>query len=259
MSYEDQYRDIVIPFSPFVLNSTGIIQSQTSLKVDTYTLACVPYQISMSRAVLIGAFTKDEIVFFQRFKGALAALTLTVQRATAKEPEKIFCRCQISAVGQMKGRDRVGLIVCEFKPIPPALANTLGEHLLDVDKLRAQWEDLRDKTVRVDPATSQRLGYNNYAVMSCGSELHKLALFSLAVNALTILMPMRSPDMVAGTPVSVTLYFRKYRFSVKGRIESSLRMPTGIQKLRVTMDFSPELCDLMSDYFFSANMAARRA
>src|SRR5512141_1263382 len=121
LSYQEQFKDAVVSFSPFVLHSTGIIQSLTSLKVDTYTLACVPYQLSMSKAVLIGAFTKDEIVFFQRFKGALAGLTLTVQGVTAKEPTKIFCRCQISAVGLMKGKDRVGLVLCEFKPIPPAL------------------------------------------------------------------------------------------------------------------------------------------
>jgi hypothetical protein len=259
LSYEDQYRDVVIPFSPFVLNSTGIIQSQTSLKVDTYTLACVPYQISMSRVILIGAFTKDEIVFFQRFKGALAGLNLTVQGSTTKEPQKIFCRCQISAVGQMKGRDRVGLIVCEFKPIPPALAAILGEHLLNLDKLRAQWEDYRDKLVQVTPENSQKLGYNNYAVMACGPDLHKLALYSLAVNCLNILMPMRSPDFLEGTAVSVSLYFRKYRFTVKGKIDNSLRLPTGVQKMRVAIDFSPELCDLMSDFYFASSLAAKRA
>jgi hypothetical protein len=258
MSYEDQYKDAVVSFSPFVLNSTGIIQSQTSLKVDTYTLACVPYQLSMSRVVLIGAFSRDEIVFFQRFKGALAGLTLLVQRATVKEPEKIFCRCQIAAVGPMKGRDRVGLMICEFKPIPPALASILGEHLIDVDRLRVQWQDLRDKSVKVDPECSKKLGYNNYAVLSCGPDLHKLALFTLAVNCIDMLMPMHSPDMAPGTAVAVNLYFRKYRFSVKGRIDSSLRLPTGVQKLHVSIDFSPELCDLMSDYFFASSLAAKR-
>jgi hypothetical protein len=257
LSYEEQYRDVVVSFSPFVLNSTGIIQSQTSLKVDTYTLACVPYQISMKRAVLIGSFTKDEIAFFQRFKGALAGLTLTVQ-GNAKEPEKIFCRCQISGVGLMKGRDRVGLIVCDFKPIPPALAAILGEHLLNRDKLRAQWDDYRDKSVQVNPESSRKLGYNNYAVMACGSEQHKLALYSIAVNRLDFLMPLRSPDIPAGSSVAISLYFRKYRFTVNGKIETTERLPTGVQRLRASLAFSPELCDLMSDYYFASSIAARR-
>jgi hypothetical protein len=259
LSFEEQYRDVVVSFSPFVLHATGIIQSQTSLKVDTYTLACVPYQISMARVVLIGSFTKDEIVFFQRFKGALAGLTLTVQGGTVKEPDKIFCRCQISAVGQMKGRDRVGLIVCDFKPIPPAIAHILGDHLLGLDRLRTQWSDYKDKTVSVTPESSQRLGYNNYAVMACGGAQHKLALFSIAVNRMDFLLPLRSPDIALGTQVAISLFFRKFRFTVNGKVESSLRLPTGIQKLRASIDFSPELCDLMADYFFATSIAAKRA
>lgn len=259
LSYEEQYKDVVVSFSPFVLHSTGIIQSQTSLKVDTYTLACVPYQISMAKVVLIGSFTKDEIVFFQRFKGALAGLTLTVQGGTSKEPDKIFCRCQISAVGQMKGRDRVGLIVCEFKPIPPAVARILGDHLIGIDRLRAQWLDLQDKVVQINPESSQKIGYNNFAVMACGGEQHKLALFSLAVNRMDFLMPLRSPDIAAGTQAAISLYFRKFRFTVACKVESSIRLPTGVQKVRASIEFSPELCDLMSDYMFAASIAARRA
>ena len=248
LSYQEHYKNSVVAFSPFVSQSMGIIQSQTSLKVDTYTLACVPYQLSMSRAILIGAFTKDEIVFFQRFKGALAGLTIMINGGPTKPPEKIFCRCQVSAVGLMKGRDRVGLIICDFKPIPPALAHILGEHLRNLERLTVIWRDLRDKTVLVNPQSSLKLGYNNYAVMSCGSETHKLALFSLAVNHLDFLMPLRSPDIAVETPVAVSLYFQKHRFKLNCKIESSQRLPTGVQKLRASVGFSPELCDILSTY-----------
>lgn len=259
LSYEEQYKDMVVSFSPFVLHSTGIIQTQTSLKVDTYTLACVPYQLSMSKAILIGAFSKDEIVFFQRFKGALAGLTLTVQGGTSKIPDKIFCRCQISTVGMMKGRDRVGLIVCDFKPIPPALASLLGDHLLGLDRLRIQREDLRDKAVNVTPESSRRLGFNNYAVLTCGSEQYKLALFSIAVNRIDFLMPLRSPDIPVDSAVSFSLFFKKYRFGIAGKIASTMRLPTGIQKLSAAIEFSPELCDILTDYFFALSVASKRA
>jgi hypothetical protein len=259
LSYEEQFKDIVVSFTPFVMRSTGIVQSQTSLKVDTYTLACVPYQLSMSKAVLIGAFTKDEVVFFQRFKGALAGLTLTIQSATAREPEKIFCRCQISTVGIMKDREGVGLIVCDFKPIPPALAEALGLHLMGLDRLRVQYGDLRDKTIQVNPESSHKLGLNNYALMNLGGAQVKMALFSLAVNRLDFLVPLNSPEVKEGSRASFTLFFQKYRFSVPGKIESSTRLPTGVQKARAAIEFSPELCDLVGDYFFSLRLAAKKA
>jgi len=252
MSYEEQYKDAVVSFSPFVLASTGIVQSQTSLKVDTYTLACVPYQISMTKVILIGAFSKDEIIFFQRFKGALAGLGISIQRPGAKEAEKIFCRCQISTIGLMKGRDMVGLIVCDFKPIPPALAQLLGEHLLGLERLHIQYADFKDKILQVNPETSRKLGYNNYAVMFAGKELFKLALYSLSVNRLNFLMPLHSPDLSPGTAVSFNLYFQKYRFTVAGKIDSSERMQSGVQRLSASIDFSPELCDLITEYFSSS-------
>ncbi len=252
MSYEEQFKGATVSFSPFVLSSTGILQSQTALKVDTYQLVCAPYQISMTRAVLLGSFTKDEIVFFQRYKNALAGLTLTVQRPTAHEPEKIFCRCQISAVGMMKGRDRVGLVVCDFKPIPPALAEILGEHLLKLERLKAEWGDHRGKSVQISPESSKKLGFNNYAVMSAGSEQQKLALFSVAVDRIEFLMPLRSNDVAVGSRAAFSLYFLKYRFSVAGQVEAATRLPSGVQRVRATLDFSPELVDILSEYFASA-------
>lgn len=251
LSYEAQFKDATASFSPFAIQNTGIVQSQTLLKVDTYAVACVPYQFGMSRGVLAASFSKDEIAFFQRYKGSLAGLALAVQRPDARLPEKIFARCQLSAIGAMKGRDNVGLVVCEWKPIPPDLAKVLGEYLMLVEKLRVEYGDFKDKSVQVGAETAKRLGFNNYAVMTLGGEQHKLALFSLAVNRLEFLMPLRSPDMVPGTEASFSLFFLKYRFSVAGTIESSERLPTGIQRVRASIGFSPELVHLLDDYFAS--------
>ncbi|HUW40671.1 MAG TPA: hypothetical protein VMV90_06640 [Rectinemataceae bacterium] len=258
LSYADQYKDAVIPCSPFVFRSTGLVQSLTSLKVETYNLACVPYQFSMSRAALLGAFSKDEVAYFQRFTNALAALSLTVQGGNDREPSKIFCRCQISAFGTMKGRDRVGLVLCDFKPIPPSLETILGEHLMRLDRLRMEWNDLRGKSVPITPDSARKMGFNNYASAASGSEQFKLALFSLAVDQVDFLMPLRSPDMRVGTVMVFNLFFQKYRFSVNGTIASTQRLPSGVQKVRATLEFSPELTDLLNDYFFQARVLAKR-
>jgi hypothetical protein len=229
------------------------------LKVDTYNLICVPYQLTMTRAVLLVALSREEVAFFQRFTNALAGLTLLVQPPTSREPNKIFCRCMITGIAAMKARDRVAIVACDFKPIPPDLAAILGEHLLRVERLRAQWSDYRDRVVAVSPDNSRKLGFNNYAVMTVGSEQHKLALFSLAVNRLDFLMPMRSPDIAIGTEATFSLYFQRFRFSVAGKIGKSTRLPTGIQRVWATLEFSAELCDVMSDYFYLARPGVKEA
>ncbi|MCK7487334.1 MAG: hypothetical protein MZU97_18865 [Bacillus subtilis] len=55
--------------SPFAVKKLGLVSNQTLLKVDTYSLVCVPYRLSMKGAVLLGSFSRDEIVFFQAFQG----------------------------------------------------------------------------------------------------------------------------------------------------------------------------------------------
>ena len=58
--------------------------------------------------------------------------------------------------------------------------------------------------------------------------------------------------MVAGEPIVLTLFFQRYRFSVKGAIQSATRLQTGVQKVRIDIEFSPELVTLLSEYFEQA-------
>ena len=48
LSNEEQFGDAPLYFNSFAVHSTGIIKAQTLLRVDTYNLACVPYQFSMT-------------------------------------------------------------------------------------------------------------------------------------------------------------------------------------------------------------------
>jgi hypothetical protein len=252
LSYEEQFKNESVNFSPFAIWNTGIAPSQTILTVDTYSLACVPYQFSMQRGVLLGALSQEEIVFFQRFKGALAGLGLSYKRPEEKKGSKVFCRCQIEAIGLMKGRDRVSLIVCSWKPIPPDLAQILGEYHLGIERLKAQYEDYRDKSLPVNPETAKKLGYNNFATMSVDGVQQKLALFTLAVNRLEFLLPLSAPDLGPGKAVVFSLFFQRYRFNVKGLIEGASRLPSGVQKAKATLEFSAELVQLLAEYFFSS-------
>ncbi len=251
LNYEEQYAQALVQWNAFAVQATGLAQGQTLLKVDTYNLACVPYQFTMRRAVLVGSFSKDEIAFFQRFKNSVAGLSLAFQRPDAREPMKVFCRCQVAGVGMMKDREGVALIVLDWKPIPPDLAEVLGEYLSLVDRLKVEFGDFRDRRVPITPASAKSLGFNNYAVMSSGGVQTKLALFALAANYLEFLVPMRSADLAPGTEAVFSLYFLSYRFAVQGRIESAERLPTGVQRVRASIGFSAELVHLLEGYFSS--------
>jgi len=251
IDYEEQYKDSTVFFSSFAFTNTGLIKSQTTLKIDTYTLMTVPWQFGMRRSVLLGFLSADEIGFFQRYKGSAASLTLAIQRPDANQPFKIFSRCQVAGLGQMKDRDGVGMIVIDWKPLPPALAEILGEYLSLLDRLKVEQDDYRNKVVSINPENARKLGYNNYAVLAKGSEKHKIALFSLGANRLEFLMPMAAPEQKAGDKAVFEMYFLKYRFAVAGEIEASSRLPTGVQRCKATIAFSPELVHILEEYFTS--------
>lgn len=251
LNYEEQYKDALVAFSSFALANTGIDRTQTQLKIDSYVLSAIPWQFGMKRGVLAGSFTKEEIAFFLRFKNSLAGLALSVQRPDSREQLKIFCRCQLSALGMMKDRDNIGLVVLDWKPIPPDLVRILGDYLSLVERLKLEWGDFQNRAIQVTPESARRLGFNNYAVMNSGGLQHKLALFSIAANRLEFLMPLRSPDQRPGAEAAFSLYFLKYRFTVPGRIESSERLPTGVQRVKASLSFSPEFVHILEEYFSS--------
>lgn len=251
MNYEEQYPEATIQFNPFAFANTGIIKAQTLLKLDTYTLIVVPLQFSMKRGILLASLSRDEVVFFKRFTGAAASLSLQVQRADQKEPIKIFTRCHVATVGQMKDREGMALVVLDWRPIPPDLADLLGRYLDLVERLKVEAGDFKDKSVVIDAGNAKRLGYNNFAVLRKGQEQFKVALFSLAANRADFLMPLRDPDREPGEEASLDLFFLKYRFNVAGTIVSAQRLPTGVQRCRMELSFSPELVHLLEDWFLS--------
>ena len=257
VNLSETYADSVVALSPFALKKLGILSNQTILKIDTYNLVCVPYRLSMKGAVLLGSFSRDEIVFFQRFKGSLAGLNLVIQPGDAQTPRKIFCRCSLAQFAPMKGRDSVGLISVEFRPCPPDLESLMGNYMMLMDRLRADYKDLAGKTVPVNPESAKILGFNNYATLNAGPIVTKLALYTLGADRLVFLAPMQTPDLPLGEGATLRLFFQKYQFNVTGKITEAVRLPTGVQKGAVVLEFSPELVDLLEMYYLQAKLGAR--
>ena len=46
-----------------------------------------------------------------------------------------------------------------------------------------------------------------------------------------------------------SVFFRKYRISVSGSVESANTLPQGIVRTTARLDFSPELVEIIDDYW----------
>jgi hypothetical protein len=243
-----------VTFSPFVIKKTGLQQAQTLLKIDAYSLICIPFQSSNVQVSLLASLSKDEVTFFQRYKGALGGLNMVFQAGTSTLPLKLFARCEIASVLPMKGRENAALINAIYRPCPQDLSRILSEYKLTLMRLKAERDDYHGRDVKISPDTAKSMGYNNYAVLTVGTVQHKAALYSVSSSAAELLLPMHTPSLNVGSPCSLKLYFQRYQFSVQGSVKEALRQPSGVQRLRTELAFSPELVEILGSYFIQQRL-----
>ncbi len=253
----NRFSDKTIACSQYALAKLGIDRSRCVLKVGDYAVLCAPYQLGFKRAVLLASLSRDELVFFQKFKNALAGLSMEFALPNFKEPFKLFVRSGLAEIGQMRGRDDVGLLVVDFKSTPDDLVEILGTYLESQERLAAQYEDYGKTPVTMTPDSAKRLGYNQFAVAADGSGSRRIQVYSISSKSIEFLEAASAPERAKGTQLTFQLYFRKYRIAVQGLVESASRMPTGLVRTRATLSFSPELIEILDDYWFRDRVAQR--
>jgi len=252
-----QFQGETASITPFAQARMGLKSGQTAIKLDTYNIVCVPYRLSMNKAVLIASFSREELAFFQRYVNGLAGLTLIFQPGNSPNPLKIFARSMVGSISAMAGRESVGLIEMVFKPIPPDLLTILGEYFMLLDRLKVEFEDFKAKPVPINPDNAKLMGYNNYAVLIYEKIEAKIALFALTSDSLDFLVPLNGPVLEQGKPVQLKLFFQRYQFSVPGIIASVNKLPNGVQKAKATIQFSPELVAIIEDFRFAERFPAK--
>jgi hypothetical protein len=68
-------------------------------------------------------------------------------------------------------------------------------------------------------------------------------------------VPVRAP----GTAANYQLFFKKYRVAVSGTVETAVKLPQGIVRTVSKLNFSPELVEIIDDYWLQTHSATRQA
>jgi hypothetical protein len=248
--YQQKYADQIVRFNPYAIKKTGLVQAQTLLKIEDLVLICAPYQLSMSRVVLLAILSSNEISFFQQYRTKLAVLTLAFQKPTAKSPMNLPIRGKLERIGPVKGRNNVCLMEVVFNTCPNDLVEIIGDFVIAHEALKTQFDNFKDQTVSVDPATARVLRFNNYVECYIGSQKVPVRLNSLAVNRLVLELPLSAQSVSVGQVLPCKLFFQPYQFMVNTKIEASVVNARNRRQLTCSLDFSPELVEIMDDYFF---------
>ena len=248
--YQQKFASEVLRFNPYAVKKLGLLQSQTLLKIEDYMLICAPYQLSMARAILLVILTPEEINFFQQFRSRLASLTIAFQKQPAKTPMNLLLRGNLERIGPVKGRTNVCLMEIAYKNCPNDLVEIIGDYMLSFEALKTQYENFKGRLVTIDPAAARTMRFNNYAECLPGGQKMPARLLSLGVNRLVLELPLSAQGLSVGQQLATKLYFQTYQFMVNGKIEDSTVGDKQRRRVTCALDFSPELVEIMDDYFF---------
>ena len=252
--YLARFSEQSIACSQYALAKLGIDRSRCSLKIEDYMILCIPFQFGFKRSLFIASLSKQEQVFFQKYVNSIANLSISFLRPGRAEPLNFFIRCTLSQVGQMKDRENVGLFVVDYKSTPDELVKILGGFLEFQDKLRFQYDDYSKKVIRITPDSAKLMGYNMFATVADGTpDGRRIQVVNLHSKMLEHLEAAGAPVRVPGTRTEYQLFFKKYRLTATGIVETAVQLPQGIVRTVSKINFSPELVELIDDYWLNVN------
>jgi len=248
--YKDKYSDQTIRFNPYAVKKMGLQQSQTLLKLEDYMLICAPYQLSMDRVVLLVILSREEINFFQQFQNKLTSVNMSFLKPTNKNPVNLFIRGTLTRLGPVKGRDNVSLFEVVYKVCPNDLIEIIGDYLLAYESLKGQFETYKDRMVQMSDQAARTMRFNDFVESQIGGQKLQTKLLEVGVNKIALEIPGRLPAPAIGQVLSSKLYFQTHQFVVNGKVTGSESLASGGRKISMDMGFTPELVEIMDDYFF---------
>jgi hypothetical protein len=241
-----------IACSQYALAKLGVDRSHCFLKIDEYVILCVPFQFGFKRSLFLASLSKQELTFFQRYVNGIVGLSIAFSPDQRQEPIKFFIRCNLATIGQMKGRENVGLFVVDYKATPDDLVSMLGGYLETQERIRVQYDDYGKTMIKITPEVSKLMGYNMYATITEPSTAEKrIQIYSLSSKTVEHLEAAGAAVRVPGTSVAYQFYFKKYRISTAGTIVSAVELPQGIVRTSANLAFSPELVEIIDDYWYN--------
>jgi hypothetical protein len=248
--YLDTLSSTRIRFSPYAVLKTGLISSQTILKIEDYMLICSPYQLSMRQATLLLILSQEETHFFQQYRGDSCALSLTFLKPGSRAPLIFDVKSNIDRIGPVKDRPNLCMIDLTFLKPPEKLIEILGDYVLAHSALKTYYETFSGREIVIDDYMARMLRFNNY--MECTFSRHKVRarLVAISVNKLVFDIPADTPDVIEGTSFSCKLYFQLYQFLTHGAVNEIEGYRAGTLRVHAGISFTPELIEIMDDYFY---------
>lgn len=250
--YMARFSEQSISCNPYALVKLGIDKAHCSLKIEDYVILCAPFQLGFKKAIFMASLSAQELAFFQKYTNTTIGLSIAFNPNKKPEPVKFFIRSVLNTIGQMKGRENVGLFVLEYKTTPEQMVLIMGNFLENQERIKIQYDDYGKTAVRMTPEVAKIMGYNLYStIINPNPEPRRIQIFNLSSKIVEHLEAAGAPVRTAGTAVIYQIFFQKYRITVNGKVEESSVLPQGMVRTKSALALSPELVEIMDDYWYN--------
>ena len=252
--YLARFGEQTIPGNKYALTKLGVDRANCSLKIDDYLILCAPFKLGFKSAIFLASLSKQELAFFQKYTNSTAGLSISLNPSKRPEPVKFFLYCTLATIGQMKGRENVGLFVVNYKTSPDEMVDILGRFLETQERYKILYKDYGKTNIKMIADASKQMGFNMYAtVTETNGQPRRIQVFNLNSKFIEHMEAAGSPVLAPGTVVTYQLFFQKYRVFTTGTVNGSAPLPQGIVRTIATLDFSPELVEILDDYWCHVN------
>ncbi|MDR3123006.1 MAG: hypothetical protein LBU16_04425 [Treponema sp.] len=258
-NYLEKYGERTITCTPYALSRLGVEKNKCAFKIEEYSIDCAPLQFGFKRSLFRAAISPLELIFFQKYVNTVVGLSIAFSPPN-RAPAKFLLRCNLASLGQMKGRDNTGLFVVDFKTTPEELIILLGGFLETHERLQTQFEEYGDSLIKMTPPAAKQLGYSLESVIAePGRGTRKIQILSLTSKSIEHMEAEGSPVRFPGTPVAYEVILRNRRLLLTGSVISADVLPQGLVRTVSRLSFSPELVEIIDDYWYAIRNPVRIA
>lgn len=246
----EKYNNRALTCTPYVLSKLGVDRNKCFLKIEEYSIICIPLQFGFKRSLFLATMAQQEFVFFQKYVNTM--ISLSISFAPAGKAAKFHLHSTLISLEPMRGRERVGVFTIDFKSTPEELINLLGGFLETQERLQLQYEEYGTLLIRMTLPVAKQLGYTAESIISePGKETRKIQILSLTSKSMEHMEPEGSPLRITGTPVAYEIILKNTRLLLTGTVAKADTLPQGMVRTVSNLSFSPELVEIIADYWYT--------
>ena len=128
------WADRTLRLTPALFIQLGLVKKSIQLKVEEFSISCIPFDLSLTKASLLAFLSEKEIEFFKKFVTKPQKLSLTRISPYTGKPEVFFIVSRISAFRKNEGNSPYCFIDVVFQEPSLAFKEVLVGYFVESDE-----------------------------------------------------------------------------------------------------------------------------